>query len=195
MTGTFRGQPTLEARASLAEAGLALAQSGIMPSQSQMEAMKSLYGYDGNAVTSLVQTAKLAAQSKLSGGSGYKGGSKNTGKTSSSEPNIKTNTSQWLAYHGFDNYDDAYDALRLQGFDDDIAESRANAYMKEINKYVDSNSVTYDTYQGLYRTLVSLKQTKGVSAARSYFENNILTKYVIPDRWLNDLMSLVGYKG
>ena len=193
LTGTFRGQPTLEARASLAEAGLALAQSGIMPSQSQMEAMKSLYGYDGNAVTSLVQTAKLAAQSKLSGGSGYKGGSKNTGKTSSSEPNIKTNTSQWLAYHGYDNYDDAYDALRLQGFDDDIAESRAKAYMKEINKYVDNNSVTYDTYQGLYRTLVSLKQTKGVSAARSYFENNILTRYVIPDRWLNDLMSLVGY--
>lgn len=195
LTGTFRGQPTLEARASLAEAGLALAQSGIMPSQSQLEAMKSLYGYDGSAVTSLVQTAKLAAQSKLSGGSGYKGGSKNTGKTSSGEPNVKTNTSQWLAYHGYDNYDDAYDALRLQGFDDDIAESRANAYMKEINKYVDNNSVTYDTYQGLYRTLVSLKQTKGVSAARSYFENNILTKYVIPDRWLNDLMSLVGYKG
>lgn len=195
LTGTFRGQPTLEARASLAEAGLALAQSGIMPSQSQLEAMKSLYGYDGSAVTSLVQTAKLAAQSKLSGGSGYKGGSKNTGKTSSGEPNVKTNTSQWLAYHGYDNYDDAYDALRLQGFDDDIADSRANAYMKEINKYVDNNSVTYDTYQGLYRTLVSLKQTKGVSAARSYFENNILTKYVIPDRWLNDLMSLVGYKG
>lgn len=195
LTGTLRGQPTLEARASLAEAGLALAQSGIMPSQSQLEAMKSLYGYDSSAVTSLVQTAKLAAQSKLSGGSGYKGGSKNTGKTSSGEPNVKTNTSQWLAYHGYDNYDDAYDALRLQGFDDDIAESRANAYMKEINKYVDSNSVTYDTYRGLYRTLVSLKQTKGVSAARSYFENNILTKYVIPDRWLNDLMSLVGYKG
>ena len=195
LTGTLRGQPTLEARASLAEAGLALAQSGIMPSQSQLEAMKSLYGYDSSAVTSLVQTAKLAAQSKLSGGSGYKGGSKNTGKTSSGEPNIKTNTSQWLAYHGYDNYQDAYDALRLQGFDDDIAESRANAYMKEINKYVDSNSVTYDTYRGLYRTLVSLKQTKGVSAARSYFENNILTKYVIPDRWLNDLMSLVGYKG
>lgn len=195
LTGTLRGQPTLEARASLAEAGLALAQSGIMPSQSQLEAMKSLYGYDSSAVTSLVQTAKLAAQSKLSGGSGYKGGSKNTGKTSSGEPNVKTNTSQWLAYHGYDNYDDAYDALRLQGFDDDIAESRANAYMKEINKYVDSNSVTYDTYRSLYRTLVSLKQTKGVSAARSYFENNILTKYVIPDRWLNDLMSLVGYKG
>lgn len=199
LTGTLRGQPTLEARASLAEAGLALAQSGIMPSQSQLEAMKSLYGYDSSAVTSLVQTAKLAAQSKLSGGSGYKGGSKNTGKstgkTSSGEPNVKTNTSQWLAYHGYDNYQDAYDALRLQGFDDDIAESRANAYMKEINKYVDSNSVTYDTYQSLYRTLVSLKQTKGVSAARSYFENNILTKYVIPDRWLNDLMSLVGYKG
>ena len=195
LTGTFRGQPTLEARASLAEAGLALAQSGIMPSQSQLEAMKSLYGYDSNAVTSLVQTAKLAQQSKLSGGSGYTGGGKNTGKTSSDEPNVKTDTSQWLAYHGYDNYDDAYDALRLQGFDDDIAESRANAYMKEINKYIDSNSVTYDVYQGLYRTLVSLKQTKGVSAARSYFENNILTKYVIPDRWLNDLMSLVGYTG
>lgn len=193
LTGTFRGQPTLEARASLAEAGLALAQSGIMPSQSQLEAMKSLYGYDGNAVTSLVQTAKLAAQSKLSGGSGYKGGS-TSGKTSSDEPNIKTQTSQWLAYHGFDNYEDAYDALRLQGFDDDIAESRANAYMKEINKYVNNNGVTYDEYKGLYRTLVSLKQTKGVSAARSYLENNILQKYVIPDRWLNDLMSLVGYK-
>lgn len=195
LTGTFRGQPTLEARASLAEAGLALAQSGIMPSQSQLEAMKSLYGYDSSAVTGLVQTAKLAAQSKLSGGSGYKGGNKNTGKTSSSEPNIKTQTSQWLAYHGYDNYNDAYDALRLQGFDDDIAESRAKAYMKEINKYVNSNSVNYDTYQSLYRTLVSLKQTKGVSAARSYFENNILQKYVIPDRWLNDLMSLVGYTG
>ena len=166
-----------------------------MPSQSQLEAMKSLYGYDSSAVTSLVQTAKLAAQSKLSGGSGYKGGSKNTGKTSRGEPSIKTNTSQWLAYHGYDNYDDAYDALRLQGFDDDIAESRAKAYMREINKYVDSNSVTYDTYRNLCRTLVSLKQTKGVSAARSYFENNILTKYVIPDRWLNDLMSLLGYKG
>ena len=195
LTGTLRGQPTLEARASLAEAGLALAQSGIMPSQSQLEAMKSLYGYDSSAVTSLVQTAKLAAQSKLSGGSGYKGGSKSTGKTSSGEPNVKTNTSQWLAYHGYDNYDDAYDALRLQGFDDDIAKSRAKAYMKEINKYVNSNSVNYDTYQSLYRTLVSLKQTKGVSAARSYFENNILTRYVIPDRWLNDLMSLVGYTG
>lgn len=192
LTGTLRGQPTLEARASLAEAGLALAQSGIMPSQSQLEAMKSLYGYDSSAVTSLVQTAKLAAQSKLSGGSGYRGGSTG-GKTNSDVPDIKTNTSQWLAYHGYDNYQDAYDALRLQGFDDDIAESRAKAYMKEINKYVNSNSVNYDTYQSLYRTLVSLKQTKGVSAARSYFENNILTRYVIPDRWLNDLMSLVGY--
>lgn len=193
LTGTFRGQPTLEARASLAEAGLALAQSGIMPSQSQLEAMKSLYGYDGNAVTGLVQTAKLAAQSKLSGGSGYKGGSSGGSKTNGDMPDIKTQTSQWLAYQGYDNYQDAYDALRLQGFDDDIAESRANAYMEEINKYVSSNGVNYDTYQSLYRTLVSLKQTRGIDAARNYFESNILTRYVIPDRWLNDLMSLVGY--
>ena len=193
LTGMFRGQPTLEARASLAEAGLALAQSGIMPSASQLEAMKSLYGYDSSAVNSLVQTAKLSAQSKLSGGSGYRSSSKSSG-SDASVPDLKTQTSQWLAYQGYDNYDDAYDALILQGFDEDVAERRAKKYMSEVNNYVNSNSVNYDTYQGLYRTLVSLKQTKGLDAARSYFESNILSKYVIPDRWLNDLMSLIGYK-
>lgn len=194
ITGIFRGQPTLESRAALAEAGLALAQSGIQPSASQLEAMKTLYGYDSSAVNSLVQTAKLTAQAKLSGGKGYSGGSGKPGKTASGAPDIKTQTSQWLAYHGYDTYSDAYDALRLQGFDDDIAESRARAYMGEINKYVDSNTVTYDVYKGLYRTIQSMKQTKGLAAARSYFENNVLNSYVIPDRWLNDLMSLVGYK-
>ena len=65
LIGTFRGQQTLEARAALAEAGIALAQAGIQPSASQLEAMRDLYGYDENAVSGLVQTAKLAQQAKL----------------------------------------------------------------------------------------------------------------------------------
>jgi len=67
LTGEYNGQPTLQARAQLAEAGLTLAQMGIMPSQSQMDALASLYGYEPGAIESLVRTAQLAQQAKLGG--------------------------------------------------------------------------------------------------------------------------------
>lgn len=96
LTGTFRGQQTLEARAALAEAGIALAQAGIQPSASQLEAMRDLYGYDGNAVSGLVQTAKLAQQAKLkskSSGGKTSGGKKTT--VSAGDAAIKTAKAQY----------------------------------------------------------------------------------------------------
>ena len=96
LTGTFRGQQTLEARAALAEAGIALAQAGIQPSASQLEAMRDLYGYDENAVSGLVQTAKLAQQAKLkskSSGSKTSGGKKTT--VSAGDAAIKTAKAQY----------------------------------------------------------------------------------------------------
>ena len=96
LTGTFRGQQTLEARAALAEAGIALAQAGIQPSASQLEAMRDLYGYDENAVSGLVQTAKLAQQAKLkskSSGGKTSGGKKTT--VSAGDAAIKTAKAQY----------------------------------------------------------------------------------------------------
>ncbi len=96
LTGTFRGQQTLEAQAALAEAGIALAQAGIQPSTSQLEAMRDLYGYDENAVSGLVQTAKLAQQAKLkskSSGSKTSGGKKTT--VSAGDAAIKTAKAQY----------------------------------------------------------------------------------------------------
>ena len=96
LTGTFRGQQTLEAQAALAEAGIALAQAGIQPSTSQLEAMRDLYGYDGNAVSGLVQTAKLAQQAKLktkSTGGKTSGGKKTT--VSAGDAAIKTAKAQY----------------------------------------------------------------------------------------------------
>lgn len=96
LTGTFRGQQTLEAQAALAEAGIALAQAGIQPSTSQLEAMRDLYGYDGNAVSGLVQTAKLAQQAKLkskSSSSKTFGGKKTT--VSAGDAAIKTAKAQY----------------------------------------------------------------------------------------------------
>ena len=96
LTGTFRGLQTLEARAALAEAGIALAQAGIQPSASQLEAMRDLYGYDENAVSGLVQTAKLAQQAKLkskSTGSETSGGKKTT--VSAGDAAIKTAKAQY----------------------------------------------------------------------------------------------------
>ena len=79
LTGEYNGSPTLQARAQLAEAGIALAQAGIMPSESQIDAMRSLYGYDESAVQGLVQTAQLAAQAKLSSGSSRSSSSRSSG--------------------------------------------------------------------------------------------------------------------
>ena len=96
LTGTFRGQQTLEAQAALAEAGIALAQAGIQPSTSQLEAMRDLYGYDENAVSGLVQTAKLAQQAKLkskSSGSETSDGKKTT--VSVGDAAIKTAKAQY----------------------------------------------------------------------------------------------------
>lgn len=96
LIGTFRGQQTLEARAALAEAGIALAQAGIQPSASQLEAMRDLYGYDENAVSGLVQTAKLAQQAKLkskSSGGKTSGGKKTT--VSAGDAAIKTAKAQY----------------------------------------------------------------------------------------------------
>ena len=96
LTGTFRGQQALEAQAALAEAGIALAQAGIQPSASQLEAMRDLYGYDENAVSGLVQTAKLAQQAKLkskSSGGKTSGGKKTT--VSAGDAAIKTAKAQY----------------------------------------------------------------------------------------------------
>ncbi len=96
LTGTFRGQQTLEAQAALAEAGIALAQAGIQPSTSQLAAMRDLYGYDENAVSGLVQTAKLAQQAKLkskSSGGKTSGGKKTT--VSAGDAAIKTAKAQY----------------------------------------------------------------------------------------------------
>jgi hypothetical protein len=68
--GTYNGQPTLALQSSLAEAGLASAQSGIMPSESQLAALETLYGYPRSAVESMVQTKTLGGGSSYTG-SGY----------------------------------------------------------------------------------------------------------------------------
>ena len=68
LTGMYQGQPTLNALGMMAEAGLAAAQSGIMPSESQLQALERLYGYDRSAILGMLQTATLGA------GGGYYGG-------------------------------------------------------------------------------------------------------------------------
>jgi hypothetical protein len=79
--GTYNGQPTLALQSSLAEAGLASAQSGIMPSESQLAALEMLYGYPRSAVESMVQTSTLGKTPSYTGGS-YSG-SRTTGNTTS----------------------------------------------------------------------------------------------------------------
>ena len=61
LTGTYQGQPTLASLGNLAEAGLAAAQSGIMPSESQLQALERLYGYDRSAILGLLQAAQLGS--------------------------------------------------------------------------------------------------------------------------------------
>lgn len=122
LTGTFRGQQTLEARAALAEAGIALAQAGIQPSASQLEAMRDLYGYDENAVSGLVQTAKLAQQAKLkskSSGSETSSGKKTT--VSTSDAAIKTAKAQYEK----GNSDAAYATL-VDAYDPSVIEKAAS---------------------------------------------------------------------
>ena len=122
LTGTFRGQQTLEAQAALAEAGIALAQAGIQPSTSQLEAMRDLYGYDENAVSGLVQTAKLAQQAKLkskSSGGKTSGGKKTT--VSAGDAAIKTAKAQYE--NG--NSDAAYATL-VDAYDPSVVEKAAS---------------------------------------------------------------------
>lgn len=122
LTGTFRGQQTLESRAALAEAGIALAQAGIQPSASQLEAMRDLYGYDENAVSGLVQTAKLAQQAKLkskSSGSETSSGKKTT--VSTSDAAIKTAKAQYEK----GNSDAAYATL-VDAYDPSVIEKAAS---------------------------------------------------------------------
>jgi len=125
LTGVYNGQPTLQARSALAEAGIALAQAGIMPSESQIDAMKSLYGYDSNAVGGLVQTAQLAQQAKIKAGSG------GSGSSSGKAPNVKVDPVGWLEYYGLTDPESARDALIRQGFDEDDA-------AKQVKKLVDA---------------------------------------------------------
>lgn len=105
LTGQYRGQATLESRAALAEAGIALAQAGIQPSASQLEAMRDLYGYDDNAVSGLVQTAKLAQQAQLN--TKRTGGGGKLTAVSASDTAIKTAKAQ----HENGNNDAAYATL------------------------------------------------------------------------------------
>ena len=185
LTGTFRGQQTLQARSALAEAGVALAQAGIQPSQSQIEAMEELYGYDANAVAGLVQTAQLAQQARITP-------SKAPSNSPDEEdvPDVKVSPSQWLAYRGFTTYEDAYDALLLQGFDEDVADRRAKAYIKEIAP----TAADYDTYRGVYRTLLTTKQTQGVAAAQAKFYRDVSGSIEFSDAQMKDLKKLVGLK-
>lgn len=84
LTGFFNGEPTLAYRSQMAEAGLAAAQSGINPSESQMAALQELFGYTPEMVQGMVQTAQLAQQAALYGGgssrsSGGGGGGSSSG--------------------------------------------------------------------------------------------------------------------
>jgi hypothetical protein len=163
-----------------------------MPSASQMEAMQSLYGYDESAVSGLVQTAKLAQQAGYSTyrNSGSSGGRNNSGSGTTKDtgvPDIKTQTSQWLAYYGYDNYDDAYDALVMQGIDEDVADRRAKAYVQAITP----QAADYETYKGIYRTLLETKRQKGVAAAQARFYN-LCADVELSDSQLKDLKKLVG---
>ena len=72
----------------LASAGLKLAQMGITPSQSQISAMQSLYGYDANTVKTITAAA-LASQATGIKGSG--GGTK-TAKTSDGDGSWSAST-------------------------------------------------------------------------------------------------------
>lgn len=130
LTGQYRGQATLESRAALAEAGIALAQAGIQPSQSQLEAMRDLYGYDSNAVSGLVQTAKLARQAKLSTGAGGSGGKKTS--VSTGDAAIKTAKAQYE--NG--NRDAAYATL-VDAYDPGVLEKAASLVFQQddFNEY------------------------------------------------------------
>ena len=59
LTGSLNGQPTVAVLSSLAEAGLALAQQGITPSESQLAALQTLYGYTPEMVEEMVLTAQI----------------------------------------------------------------------------------------------------------------------------------------
>jgi len=127
LTGIFRGKQTLEARAALAEAGVALAQAGIQPSKSQLEAMQELYGYDSDAVSGLVQTAKLAQQAKLksqSSGETSSSGKKTT--VSTSDAAIKTAKAQYE--NG--NNDAAYATL-WDAYDPSVFEKAASLVFQQ----------------------------------------------------------------
>lgn len=185
LTGIFRGGQTLESRKMLADSGYALAASGVMPSESQRAALQELYGYDTNAVAGLVQTAQLAQQARITP-------SKAPSNSPDEEdvPDVKVSPSQWLAYQGFTTYEDAYDALLLQGFDEDVADRRAKAYIKEIAP----TAADYDTYHGVYRTLLTIKQTQGIAAAQAKFYRDVSGSIEFSDAQMKDLKKLVGLK-
>lgn len=147
LTGIYNGQPTLQAQAQYAEAAIALAQAGIMPSESQLQALYELYGYEPSAVESLVQTARLAQSAKLSGSSGSSGGSS---AKSGKEPNVKADPLAWLAYHGYTTYDEAYRALVRNGIPDEEydngREGDATYYAKKYVEQLDrSDQETADS--------------------------------------------------
>jgi len=133
LTGYYNGSPTMAMQAQLAEAGVALAQMGIMPSQSQMAAMQSLFGYDQSAVQGLVQTALLAQQAKLSSGSKSSGGG---GGRKSSGGGGKSSGG------GADNFEALYLAAYAQG-------NNAKAYISNHYKEFGFSSSTglWDGYQ------------------------------------------------
>jgi len=134
LTGYYNGSPTMAMQAQLAEAGVALAQMGIMPSQSQMAAMQSLFGYNQSAVQGLVQTAQLAQQAKLSSGSKSSGGS---GGRKSSGGGSKSSGGG-----GADNFEALYLAAYAQG-------NNAKAYISNHYKEFGFSSSTglWDGYQ------------------------------------------------
>ena len=116
MTGYYNGKPTLELQQSLAQAGLTLAGTyGIAPSESQIAAMQSLYGYTPEQIDDIVTTTRLALQTGGSSGGGGTPTKKNDDDTV--KQNTVLDTSKDAAYKTAqaqidqDNADAAYFTL------------------------------------------------------------------------------------
>jgi len=68
LTGDYGGMATLSMQGNLAEAGLAAAEAGIMPSESQLAAMQQVYGYTPDMILGLITAQGLGGTYTPAGG-------------------------------------------------------------------------------------------------------------------------------
>ena len=154
MTGYYNGQPTLELQQSLAQAGLTLAGTyGIAPSESQIAAMQSLYGYTPEQIDDIVTTTRLALQT---GGSSGGGGGSTTNDEKKTKPDVKTDPLGWLKYNDVRTRNDAYQLLLANGYKaagetGASASYWANRYQEYLNgQKSNPSSLSYNEDEGTF---------------------------------------------